>query len=263
MLFRYAHAIERRLFLLEEVGRLERSGRTFPRGFRRRLWRSPSWAEDWVNLACFVPPSQAVFLIDVGANIGEFSKDFLWFYSKAKVLALEPTSGPFAQLSATFEATRTVNCLQLAASDTNGCATINLAEEATFSSLEKYSADAIDSSNEVGTEVIEKVRIDTLSVPDDVGEIVLKIDVQGHELEAVRGAEGLLPKIACCLVETSFANEFEGKGPTFSVICELMRAADLWPAVFQEAGGKSTYGVERDVIFVRQDLLPRLWHHNY
>ena len=47
--------------------------------------------------------------------------------------------------------------------------------------------------------------------------ILLKLDLQGHELEALRGASATLQKTEAVVVETAFAATYEGE-PTFHAL---------------------------------------------
>jgi len=95
---RYVHAIEFRLFLLSELQFLMNQGKRITKEILRQICFSPANAEDWINLLRFLVPIEEIFLIDVGANKGEWFTEFLKFFPNTEVVAFEPTSGPFADI---------------------------------------------------------------------------------------------------------------------------------------------------------------------
>ena len=77
--------VHHRLFLLEEYLRGCR-GRRMPAHLMRQIMRRPADAEDWVHLLRFVGPEEPVFLVDVGAHVGDFTHGFLACYQDAEVV---------------------------------------------------------------------------------------------------------------------------------------------------------------------------------
>ena len=89
---------------------------------------------------------------------------------------------------------------------------------------------------------------------------VLKIDVQGHEVEALLGAGQTLQDTDVMLAEVSFVNEYKDRAPSFSHVCELARKANLYPIAFQDyMQSIFTYAIERDVLFVKRKLLDKVY----
>jgi hypothetical protein len=80
-----------RLDLIEECKKLKRAGRFLPKNYKYLLFKSPSRYDDFVHFLCFLDNNKEVNLVDVGANQGNFSKDFLIFFPKTKqILLFEP-----------------------------------------------------------------------------------------------------------------------------------------------------------------------------
>jgi len=72
-------------------------------------------------------------------------------------------------------------------------------------------------------------------------------------METLSGADAVL-------LECSFADEYKGIEPSFAPACALLRKCGLYPIVFQDFGRlTSNYAFERDVLFVRRNLLARVW----
>ncbi len=262
-LWHYAHAIERRLFLAMELRRLQRMGRRVPSHLYGQIWRRPVLAEDWVNLLGFLDPARPCTLIDVGANVGDFTADFLSVFPDSQVWCMEPVSQTCQTLNRRFADNPKVRVVPCGASDRRGSAEIILAADHRFSTLIPYSQAGLTGRNfeMVDRETVQLDRIDALPIGADPGQLVLKIDVQGHEAVALQGAAGLLGRADLVLAEVSFANQHAAQAPSFSSITSLLAAYDLFPVIFQEPGYiQTSYGYERDVIFVRRASLDKVWY---
>ena len=73
-----------RFDLLEECDRLKKTGKSLPKNYKKLIFKSPTKYDDFINILCFIDNREETNLIDVGANEGVFSKDFLNFFPKTK-----------------------------------------------------------------------------------------------------------------------------------------------------------------------------------
>jgi len=108
--------------------------------------------------------------------------------------------------------------------------TLPFAAGATNSHGEMYVTPASDSSsllepshrNEVRRERVPTRRLDEVLNPNDLERpILLKADVQGYELEVLRGAERLLDRINDLVLELSFTELYRGQPLVSEVVCYL------------------------------------------
>lgn len=256
-------ALERRAFLLSELDDLSRLGRRVPAGLRSLALRSPSAAEDYINFLRFVDPEESVQLIDIGANCGDWCGAFLSYFPKTSVFAIEPAAATFRQLQARFAGDARVHALQAGASETAGSAVLHIGKDSTLNSLERYAEQfAADRDNVIkGGEDVSLVRVDdVVKMDESAARRVLKIDVQGHELSALKGAVETLQRIDVALCELSFVTEYVGVAPSFPAVTALLAEAGLFPVIFQEYGTTlSNHRLECDVIYVRDTLFPQLY----
>ena len=262
MFHHYAHALESRLFQLHELRLLRTEGVHFGPQFYRNVWKSPGRTEDWVNLARFLNPSQKVLLIDIGANVGEFTAEFLSLYRAGKWVCFEPVRATFEHLTKRFSANDRVVMHRCALSDVDGTGTIFLHQDNTLCSLTQYTEEA-NSFYKTVTQPHEDTpckRLDSFEFDSAGGKLLVKVDVQGFEIEVIRGALNTLKMADVVLLECSFANEYAGKEPSFAPSCAMLKDCDLYPVVFQDFGRSlSNYAFERDVLFVKRELLDRIW----
>lgn len=136
------------------------------------------------HLLNLLAPDDAVFL-DVGANNGHFS---IYLSTrpgfKGHVHAFEPIPGTFAALRAMVDALRcgdTVTCYQAAASDSVGTANMDLGGHAGLASIKEGSVE-----NGIA---VPTLTLDSLSLPRVD---FIKVDVEGHEINVLKGADQLI-----------------------------------------------------------------------
>jgi FkbM family methyltransferase len=261
-LHHYAHAVESRLFQLQEMSLLRREGVHFDKSFYLNLWKSPGKTEDWVNLARFLKPVEKVLLIDIGANVGDFTADFLALYKEGESVCFEPVEATFHQLTKRFSGDARVTMHRCALSDSDGVGTIFLHADNTLCTLAQYTEEA-NAFYKTVTQPSENTpckRLDSFVFDRNGAKLMVKVDVQGFEIEVIRGALKTLEMADVVLLECSFANEYAEKEPSFAPICSMLKDCDLYPVVFQDFGRSlSNYAFERDVIFVKRESLDKIW----
>jgi len=144
--------------------------------------------------------------IDIGANRGMLSKTVNYFYPNCNIYSFEPIKDCFNDLKKIkIKNIKSFNC---ALSNKRGISTFYESKYDYSSSLLEmtkkhknsfpYTADS--KSYEVDVYVLDDYYNQfNLNTPT-----ILKLDVQGSELDVIRGAEKILPKIDYILCEVSF-----------------------------------------------------------
>jgi FkbM family methyltransferase len=124
--------------------------------------------------------------VDVGANVGLYSKllsRLQSFHPRLRVVAFEPHPLTFQRLKENLRTTSAeVHCIALSGSTKR----LQFFEG---SASAVFSAEKSPFSLRNRPVWIQTKRLDEISLPD--GPLVLKIDVEGHEFEILRGAAGL------------------------------------------------------------------------
>ena len=265
----YAHAIESRLLQRFEWSLLRKAGIKVSDKTRREIWRRPGESEDWVNLTRFISPSERVFLIDVGANVGDFTARASEEYPNLQAVCFEPVTSNFEALQRKFDGNDAVTIHNSALSNENVQAKMYVGRSNALCSLEKYSSEGdhaygISDRSYALTETVHCRTLDSFALDPGGRRVLMKVDVQGHEEKTLAGATATLSLVDVAIIECSFANEYEDIPPSFASVVHRLAAAGLYPVIFQEYGRTwSTYAFERDVIFVREPLLKNIWYSNY
>jgi FkbM family methyltransferase len=145
--------------------------------------------------AVFVRDGSLVF--DIGANIGARVKVFR--HLNCRVIAVEPQRNCVAALRHTFG--NSITIVQAAVSDQSGVAELHTSDVTSVSSLSKEWMNATRESGRFAglewnrTERVHLTRIDSLidqfGIPD-----FIKIDIEGHELAALRGLSTAVPALS-------------------------------------------------------------------
>lgn len=137
-------------------------------------------------------------LLDIGANLGYFSLLAAAKCPQGRIFSVEPDPQNFRAFSASIALNafgERIKAVQTAASDEDGCATLsdlgNAANRgARFTAKSRATLEArVHGPAPTFTEV-RMARLDHLFAGERID--VVKIDVEGHEPPALRGAEGLL-----------------------------------------------------------------------
>jgi FkbM family methyltransferase len=163
------------------------------------------------------------FVLDIGANRGDFAAVVRQMEPRSRVVCVEPGPDTAAALARRFAADGNVRVHAVAASDRVGTATLNVTDSSKLTSLHSP-AEVL--SEYGGSAVIQRPTVATSTIDTLVDEDVrlLKIDVQGHEAAALRGAEKTLRRTAAAIIEVLFVSHYEGDA-LFGEIDGLMRAA--------------------------------------
>ena len=262
LLYRISVSLQIRSFLLSEYLRSQEVNRNFRKGFFLKILLKPQEYEDPVNLLRFLGTDEKILLIDVGANTGKWAEKIINFFKNTHIIAFEPDERSAKDYKSLFFEKEKYQLHQCALSNVKGTAEISLTEDALFSTLETYSEN-IESkqTNTIKKQLVNINKLDNFKInKSKFDKIFLKIDVQGHEVEVLEGAENTSKICDVVLLELSFFEEFEGKDPSFSKAVDYLQLAGLYPIHFQSYGTNlSPYAWERDVIFVKKYLLKEIW----
>jgi FkbM family methyltransferase len=193
-------------------------------------------------------PSEATLaglVIDAGANRGDFTAVIRRLEPQARVLAIEPIPQERGALERRFKDDPRVVVDGRALSDRPGAATLNITSHSVHTSLLPAVEDTMAIYAD-GADVVAQVGVETVSLDDLVdGHVkLLKLDVQGHELPALEGAEKTLARTDVVLLEVLFQSHYKGDS-SFFVLDTFMREAGFvlcGMSIPNEFGGRVLWG---------------------
>ena len=197
-------------------------------------------------------------VFDVGANRGQFGDQLRDIGYKGTILSFEPVQAHFKILSEKAAARPPWKAFKYALGSQNGQAEINLNEDDVLTSFlpSKRPTSTHPRNRVVAKETVDVRRLD--SVFDEVvagidsRRLYLKLDTQGFDLEALRGAEGVLGKFLGAQSEISFIPIYQGMPTSLETIKEFQSrdfdVVDFMPVTRASDG---LLMMEMDCIFAR------------
>lgn len=196
-------------------------------------------------------------VLDVGAASGGYASQLRRRGYSGRIVSFEPLSKPYHELEARAANDDLWNVMQIALGDRAGRTTIHVAGNSDSSSvlpmLDRHT-EAAPHTAYVGREQIEMTRLDDLleSVIEDSHRPLLKLDVQGYELNVLRGAALSLPELVGIQVEVSFVPLYE-HGALFDEVLSLladegMSVVQIEPGFLDERSGQL---LQADVLLMR------------
>jgi FkbM family methyltransferase len=159
-------------------------------------------------------------IFDVGANIGQTAEKYRELFPAATIWSFEPFEGAFRELSERMARDGNVRPVNSAVADTVGTRRFYISRASQMNSLLSTAeegplhmggrlADVVDEAE------VPVTTLDAFTAEQGIEQIdILKMDIQGGELLALRGADGLLKRRAIDMVycEVSFVKLYEQQG---------------------------------------------------
>lgn len=194
-------------------------------------------------------------VVDVGANRGQFALAARYCFPAARIVSFEPLAGPAALWRKVFSGDGRAELIEAAVGPESGEAQIHLSARDDSSSLLPITARQnalFPGTAEAGTETIRVVRLaDALPAADIEAPALLKLDVQGFELQALAGCEAALDRFDWVYVECSFVELYAGQSFAGEVIAWLRERGLRLAEVYNMAYDGEGRAVQADFLFGR------------
>lgn len=207
--------------------------------------------EAWLARLRAVPLPAGPVVVDGGANKGNVAARLLEALPRARLVAFEPQPRLARKLVKRFAGDPRVTVHAAALGEAAATLALSVMSRPTLSSLlpptgirAKYAGEDLDVTDTVAVPV---VRLDAVLDHADV----LKLDLQGFELPALRGAAGLLPGVSVVVAEAARFPLYAGQAllPELAAFLEDFGfGLDGVYDFFRDAAGRIVSG---DALFVR------------
>ena len=202
------------------------------------------------NLACDC-------VVDIGANRGQFALIAHHVFPHAAIYSFEPLKEPAGVFTNIFKNIPNVTLDTCAIGPQPATATIHVTRDDDSSSLlpvTQMQSDLFPGAAETETRQVSvyplSARIDPACIPPAS---LLKIDVQGYELEVLRGCEDVLQKFSHLYIECSFIELYAGQALAHQVIAWLQARNFILSSVHHLYYGKNGLAIQGDFLFSHID----------
>lgn len=198
-------------------------------------------------------------LLDVGANVGQFSLLARTLHPNACIHAFEPLSAPAATFQKLFAGNRRITLHRFAISAAPATSDMYVARHNDSSSLLPATETQIGFAPGAAPKGVETVHVRRLDQCVDPAQItrpaLLKLDVQGSELNALQGCGDLLAVIDYVYVEVSFVALYSGQGLVDEIVAFLLGRGFSLAAANNPVLDGSGRCLQADFLFKRRDAM--------
>lgn len=233
----------------------------------RQLWASPYYLAAVFKGAAAAVEHEMVLrdfdfatIIDIGGNKGQFALVSRHCCPSARIHSFEPLPGPSAILKRVFAGDELTVINTSAIGPERGSVLIHVSKRDDSSSLLPITA--AQSKHFPGTEESHTLDIgisplsDFLEEADIERPALLKIDVQGYELEALYGCADLLDAFDSVYVECSFIELYEGQSLAGDVVDYLQSKEYRLSGVYNMSYDADGKAIQADFLFKRKNGEP-------
>ena len=206
-------------------------------------------------MRAFFPGSDCRTVVDIGANRGQFALVARRCLPQARVISFEPLPAAAAKFRAVFADDDRVTLHEVAIGPVRGNATIHISRRDDSSSLLPITAtqaSLFPGTEEAATAVVRVAPLrEFVSAADIQTPALLKLDVQGFELEALRGCEDLLDRFAYVYAECSFVELYAGQALADEVIAWLRERGFNLRGEHNTVHDRGGRAIQADFLFAR------------
>jgi FkbM family methyltransferase len=194
-------------------------------------------------------------VVDIGANRGQFALVARQCFRQATIFSFEPLSGPAKHFRRVFAGDQRVMLRETAIGAKNGTEVIHVSGRDDSSSLlpitslqeQMFPGTAKVGQQSVGVGPLTKF----VSAEDIESPALLKVDVQGYELEALKGCESLLDRFSHVYVECSFVELYLGQASADEVADYLHRHGFVLKGVYNLTYDGVGLAIQGDFLYSR------------
>jgi len=226
----------------------------FIRSFRKALFRGVAAAIEHAAILTFLNRNNCKLIVDIGANTGQFSLAAREFVPGSRVIAFEPLDKPAKKYDIVFSSDRLVTLHRCAIGKSNESKEMHVSKRDDSSSLLPITDMQNNLFPGTGKSHVEKVDVRTLSSfvssADVAGYSMLKIDVQGFELDVLKGCDGLLQKFSAIYIECSFVELYKGQALAYEIITFMRKYNFNLGGVYNASYDVDGNAIQADFLFL-------------
>ena len=196
------------------------------------------------------------FIVDVGANRGQFALIARKVFPLVKIHSFEPLEEPAQIFKRIFGSDPNIALHVCAIGREKTTATIHITREDDSSSLLPITmtqSSMFPGATEKGTRQVTVLPLSqalgNASIPPAS---LLKIDVQGFELDVLQGCEDILNKFSHLYIECSFIELYEGQALAHQIVSWLEQRNFILSGVYNMYYDRNGAAVQGDFLFTQK-----------
>ena len=225
----------------------------------RRLALAPETAVRLDRLNFNLLPAGALgqidCVVDVGANVGDWTADLLALCQPAKVICVEPDPNLAPRLRQRFSTQPNVVIEQAAVGEAPGMAEFKIMQNPVLNSFRRP-AESMAKIYPAPFQIKETIRVAVKpldAIVPATGRIsLLKIDAQGFEREVLAGAKQTLQRTDYLIIEANFQPHYEGEAGFFE-IDTIMQQHGFCIGNYSPPKGGRRQALFADVLYLRKE----------
>lgn len=195
-------------------------------------------------------------VVDVGANKGQFSLIVREKNPASTIYAFEPQKKAATIFDRIFAGDDRVTLFRVAIGSETRTSIMNISHKDDSSSIlgiSNLQTEYYPSTYREGYEEIVETTLDScISTEVIVGTSLLKIDVQGYELEVLKGSKTHLDKFNFIYCECSYLPLYEGQPLATEIIDFLRTHGYVVAGVYNTSFSASGIAIQSDILFCRE-----------
>jgi FkbM family methyltransferase len=198
-------------------------------------------------------PLSCKTVIDIGANKGQFALMSRHCFPDAKIISFEPLSAPAEIFSKVFRNDNDTILHNVAIGPKEEESIMHISQSDDSSSLLPISdlqEEIFPGTGEAGTTTVNVAPLNVfLSKADIKQPALLKLDVQGFELDALMGCESLLCSFNLIYCECSFVELYSGQKMASDIIAWLHKRDFILKGAYNVSYDNKGQAIQADFMF--------------
>jgi len=209
-----------------------------------------------VEHAAFFASIAPDMVVDIGANKGQFALFVRDRFPHARIVSFEPMRKAASRYARLFLGDTRTMLHPAAIGPDEGVANMYISARDDSSSLlpiDALQTELFPGTQEIGREEVRVAPLSAFLTAEDIpADALLKLDVQGFELRALEGCDGLLSRFAWIYVESSFVRLYEGQALADDVIAFLQARGFALSGIYNLAQDDKGRPIQADFTFTRR-----------
>jgi len=193
------------------------------------------------------------YVVDIGANCGQFALIVRKCFPDARIDSFEPLKEPADKFEKVFAGDSNTHLHRCAIGAEKATMTIHVSERDDSSSLLPIGRNQSELFPHTGEREVRETPVlplhEALNASELSSPALLKIDVQGFELEVLKGCSSMLDSFSWIYVECSFIELYEGQALVDEVIEYLRQQGFNLAGVYNMSYDGKGIAIQADFLF--------------